>query len=128
MKTVTVFLVLIAAVSLIVAAINVVNIMYITALEKTHEIAVYRALGMKKKTVMLQFLMQSGTVVLLFSAAGYLIGLFLSAFILIFLNVRFCVPLWSILITMVMGVLIGILSGIKPAVKAADVSPAILLK
>lgn len=128
MKTVTTFLVLIAAISLIVAAINVVNIMYITALEKTHEIAVYRALGMKKITVLLQFLMQSSAVVLVFSLVGYLIGVFLSAFILLFLKVSFCVPLWSILITMVMGILIGVLSGIKPAMKAAEVSPAILLK
>jgi len=128
MNSITTFLVLIAAVSLIVAAINVVNIMYITALEKKHEIAIFRALGMKKSTVIAQFLLQSSIIVIAFSMIGYLIGLFISAFILVFLNIKFCVPIWSIFITMILGLLVGIFSGISPALKAAEVSPAILLK
>lgn len=121
-------LVFIAAISLLVAAINVVNIMYITAMEKTHEIAIYRALGMKKITVLAQFLLQSSVIVVICSVLGYVVGVILSAGIVLLMGFQLYVPWWSVLVIMLMGVLIGVLAGFKPAAKAADVSPAILLK
>lgn len=124
----TTFLVFIAAISLVVAAINVVNIMYITALEKTHEIAIYRALGMRKSMVMYQFLLQSSAVVIFFSFIGYIIGLLLSAMLLVILDVSIIVPWWSVLVIMALSICVGVIAGLKPALKAANVSPAILLK
>ena len=127
-STITVFLVVIAGISLLVAAINVVNIMYISALEKTHEIAIYRALGMRKYEIVIGFLLETGILVMFFSVLGYLIGLVLSAIILVFMNMSIYVPLWSILFIIMIGVGISIGAGLKPALKAASVSPAILLK
>lgn len=127
-EMVGIILVFIAAISLLVAAINVVNIMYITAMEKTHEIAIYRALGMKKITVLAQFLLQSSVIVVVCSVLGYVVGVVLSAGIVLLMGFPLYVPWWSVVVIMIMGVVIGVLAGYKPAEKAADVSPAILLK
>lgn len=127
-SVIMVFLVFIAGISLLVAMINVVNIMYITALEKEKEIAIYRALGMNKTTVLCQFLLQSSAVVILFSILGYIIGIILSVLILILMNVKIIIPIWSFLLVAVLSIFIGVISGIKPALKATNVSPATLLK
>lgn len=127
-STVSVFLSLIASISLIVSAINIINIMYISILERANEIAIYRSLGMSKKMVLYMFLMESLLVVAAFSGMGYLFGLLASFIILTIMDVSFYVSIYSLLLIVGISVVLGIGGGIKPAMKAANTNISTLLR
>jgi putative ABC transport system permease protein len=126
--SISIFLVLIGTISLVVAGINVINIMYISALEKMNEVAIYRALGMRKKTVISLFLMEALVIVVVFAILGYLFGLLVAAIILAILDIPFVFSVWHMLLVLFISMILGIGAGIKPAINAANSSPASLLK
>lgn len=126
--SISIFLVLIGTISLVVAGINVINIMYISALEKMNEVAIYRALGMRKKTVIGLFLMEALVLVVVFAILGYLFGLLVAAIILAILDIPFVFSLWHMFLVLFISMILGIGAGIKPAINAANSSPASLLK
>lgn len=126
--TISIFLVLISTISLVVASINVVNIMYISTLEKLNEVAIYRALGMSKKNVIGLFVMESLLLVSVFAILGYIFGLLIAAIILVILDIPISFSVLHVLLVLLISIVLGIGSGIKPAIKAANSSPASLLK
>lgn len=126
--SISIFLVLIGTISLVVAGINVINIMYISALEKMNEVAIYRALGMRKKTVISLFLMEALVIVVVFAILGYLFGLLVAAIILAILDIPFVFSVWHMFLVLFISMILGIGAGIKPAINAANSSPASLLK
>lgn len=126
--SISIFLVLIGTISLVVAGINVINIMYISALEKMNEVAIYRALGMRKKTVISLFLMEALVIVVVFAILGYLFGLLVGAIILAILDIPFVFSVWHMFLVLFISMGLGIGAGIKPAINAANSSPASLLK
>jgi putative ABC transport system permease protein len=126
--SISIFLVLIGTISLVVAGINVINIMYISALEKMNEVAIYRALGMRKKTVISLFLMEALVIVVVFAILGYLFGLLVAAIILAILDIPFVFSVWHMLLVLFISMILGLGAGIKPAINAANSSPASLLK
>lgn len=126
--SISIFLVLIGTISLVVAGINVINIMYISALEKMNEVAIYRALGMRKKTVISLFLMEALVIVVVFAILGYLFGLLVAAIILAILDIPFVFSVWHMFLVLFISMILGIGAGIKPAINAANSSPASLLR
>jgi len=113
----------IAAISLLVGGIGIMNIMLATVTERTREIGVRRALGAKRKDITLQFLVE--TVVL--SVGGGLIGVFvgvLAPFIVSQLTtMRTIVTPWSVLLAFGISGAIGVIFGIYPAKAAAELDP-----
>lgn len=127
-STISLFLSLIASISLVVSAINIINIMYISILERANEIAVYRSLGMTKGMVVYLFLVESFLIVAVFSLLGYLFGLLVSWLILAILQIPLYVSLYSLLLIVAVSIVLGIGAGIKPALKAANTNLSILLR
>lgn len=113
----------IAAISLLVGGIGIMNIMLATVMERTREIGVRRALGAKQKNIVQQFLIEAISI----SVTGGLIGVFLGVgtalSISLFSDTKTLLTLYSILIAFFFSVMVGIGFGIFPAKKAAQLDP-----
>ena len=118
----------IAGISLLVGGIGIMNIMLASVTERTREIGIRRAIGAKRKQIILQFLIE--TVVL--STTGGLIGLGLGVLIpfmiTYFSGMATVLTLNGILLPLVISMAIGILFGLYPAMNAAKVDPIIALR
>lgn len=114
-------LIAIAAISLLVGGIGIMNIMYVSVIERTREIGIRRAIGATAKDILYQFTIEA----VILSFLGGLLGLCLS--FLIVLTVRKFFPAYinliSVLIALSVSCLIGIIFGVFPAKRAANLSP-----
>lgn len=119
--TLNIALVAIAAISLVVGGIGIMNIMYVTVTEKTKEIGVRRALGARKNDILYQFLIES----VILSLFGGLLGLLLSYLIILAVQQVFpaYVDLPTVLLALGISSGIGVVFGVFPAKGAADLSP-----
>jgi putative ABC transport system permease protein len=113
----------IAAISLIVGGIGIMNIMLATVTERTREIGIRRALGAKKRDIVTQFLVE--TVVL--SVGGGLIGVAIGVTIPFIVealaSMKTIITVQSLVLSFGISGLIGIIFGIYPASRAADLDP-----
>jgi len=113
----------IAAISLLVGGIGIMNIMLATVTERTREIGIRRALGAKRADIIVQFLSEtlllSGTGGLFGVAAGILIPLAVERFA----DMRTIVTWWSLLVAFGISALVGVVFGIYPAYRAAYMDP-----
>lgn len=114
-------LVAIAAVSLVVGGIGIMNIMYVTVTERIKEIGIRRALGARTSDILLQFLVESVAL----SILGGAMGLGLAYLIVYFLQSVFpaYIDLNSVILALGVSSVIGVVFGVFPAKKAADLSP-----
>jgi len=127
---VTAIISLVAAISLIVGGIGVMNIMLVSVTERTREIGIRKSLGAKTKSIMLQFLSESAIITLIGGAIGILLGI-ASAYMvsgivgIVNPSLKFTpdVSLSAVLIATLFSCGIGIFFGIYPAKKAAKLSP-----
>lgn len=122
------FIITIAAISLLVGGIGIMNIMLVTVTERTQEIGLRKALGAKKRDILLQFLFESVFLTVLGGLVGMAIGLSLAMFASIlvrnFLSTyHFAVSTGSMIAAFLMAFFTGLLFGISPARKAANLSP-----
>jgi len=118
----------IAALSLLVGGIGIMNIMLASVTERTREIGIRRALGAKRRDIVIQFLVE--TVIL--SGVGGLIGVALGVtipfFIEIFAHMETIVTLWSPILAFSISGLVGVIFGIYPALRAANMDPVEALR
>ena len=121
-------LTLVAAISLVVGGIGVMNIMLVSVAERTHEIGVRKAIGASASNIRLQFLFEA----LILSLYGGFFGLVLGytlAFALCLVTPFMPFISWQILVvTFLTSVLIGLIFGLYPALKAANKNPIYSLK
>ncbi len=120
---VTAFIVLVAAISLLVGGIGVMNIMLVSVTERTREIGIRKALGARTGSILLQFLSESAIITLLGGLIGIALGVLGAFGICGFLGISPLVKLSTVLGASLFSSAVGIFFGIYPAKKAAKLSP-----
>ncbi len=117
-------LIAIAAVSLLVGAIGIMNMMLVSVAERTREIGIRKAIGARERHIITQFLAESIMISFIGSMIGLAIGVGLSQgvgrFILGY-NVPFSI--WPVVLSVSVAVVVGLASGVMPAIKAAKLNP-----
>ncbi len=114
-------MVAISSVGLLIGGIGVMNIMLVSVTERTKEIGVRKAIGAKKRDIILQFLVEAATLTGLGGVIGILLGWLTSQIIQMVLPTF--VPLWAPIVGFVVSVALGVGFGLWPAVKAARLDP-----
>ena len=116
----------IAAISLVVGGIGIMNIMLVTVTERTREIGIRKAIGASRGTILTQFLVEAVVLCMM----GCCLGIFLSWAILQLVNtvvastgISFAMDLGVVLVAVVFCFLIGVIFGLYPANKAAKMKP-----
>ena len=128
MNTVTgylkLLLVAIAAVSLLVGSIGIMNMMLVSVAERTREIGVRKAIGARERVIIIQFLSESVMISFIGSMIGLVLGVGLSQGVGRFI-LHYDVPfsIWPVILSVTVAVVVGLASGVMPAIKAAKLNP-----
>ncbi len=118
----------IAAISLLVGGIGIMNIMLVSVTERTREIGVRLAIGARTSDVLTQFLIEATSLSAMGGAAGVALGLVGAFAVARGIHVPFVVPSTSVPIAFGISVLVGVTFGVVPARKAANLNPLAALR
>lgn len=113
----------IAAISLLVGGIGIMNIMLATVMERTREIGIRRSIGAKKADIMSQFVTEAVAISITGGIIGVLLGVTLSLTVSLFTDVSTYIQPYSIVIAFAFSVIVGISFGYLPAKNAANLKP-----
>ena len=118
----------IAAITLVVGGVVIMNIMLVSVTERTREIGVRKALGAKKQDLLLQFLMESALMSVVGGAIGVVIGVSGAKGVAIIAGFPASIALWSVFAGLFVALSVGIFFGVYPARKAANLDPIVALR
>ncbi len=117
----------IVGLSLVVGGIVMMNIMLVAVAERTCEIGIRKAVGARRRDIVMQFLVEAATL----STSGALLGVLLGGLIALVVNAVSPLPArvepWSVLVSLAMAITVGLLSGLYPAMRAARLPPVVAL-
>ena len=113
----------IAAISLLVGGIGIMNIMLATVMERTREIGIRRAVGARKVDIMSQFVTESVAISITGGIIGVLIGVLLSLSVTLFTDITTFIKPYSVLVAFSFSVIVGVSFGYLPAKNAANLKP-----
>ncbi len=112
------------SVALLVGGIGIMNIMLVSVTERTREIGVRKAVGAKRRDVLLQFLIEAALLSLFGGALGILLGTLVGSLLgKLLLGAVGSVPLWAVLAAFAVPAGIGLVFGLYPAAKASKLDP-----
>lgn len=126
---ITIFISMVAAISLVVGGIGVMNIMLVSVTERTSEIGIRKALGARTGSIMIQFLAEAAMITLLGGVLGMVFGwggaavVCKIASLILEMEVIAYIDVWTVFGVAAFSSIIGIFFGIYPAKKAANLSP-----
>ena len=130
---VTWLLIALAAISLLVGGVGIMNVMYFSVAELSFEIGLRKAVGASSRAILMQFLVEAVIVTLLGGAVGMLAGIFISyiiALIAQFLGFQwiFSISLFSIFLGVSFSAAVGIIFGLYPAMQASKLDPIVSMR
>ena len=117
-----------ALIALVVGGIVIMNIMLVSVTERTREIGIRKALGARPRDILIQFLIESGTIALVGGFFGVFGGIVVAELITILAGFPSTVAFWSVLAGLVMAAGTGVFFGVYPARKAALLDPIVALR
>ncbi len=122
-KTMSALLGSVAAISLLVGGIGIMNIMLVSVKERTKEIGLRKAIGARRTDILVQFLIESALMTLSGGIAGILLGSGISVLLSIMAGWAVKISLFSILLSSGFSILVGVCFGFYPAVQASRLNP-----
>lgn len=130
---ITGLLVVLAAISLLVGGVGIMNVMYVSVAERTFEIGLRKSVGATESEILRQFLTEAVVITMIGGVAGLLVGVFISYIIALgaqFSGIAwsFEISLFSIILSISFSVLVGVFFGLYPAKKAASLDPIAALR
>jgi putative ABC transport system permease protein len=124
--TIAVIGLFITGLSLFVGGIGIMNIMFVSVSERTKEIGIRKAIGAKRRTIMMQFLSEASALCLIGGLVGLILAIPLSMIINQFLPTA--IPISVVIISIVISLVVGVVSGFLPAYRAAKMDPVEALR
>ncbi len=118
----------ITSISLVVGGIVIMNIMLVSVSERTREIGIRKALGARRRDLMLQFLIESATLALVGGVIGVIGGIVIAKTVTLLVGFPATVAFWSILAGLFVSTSVGVFFGVYPARKAAMLDPIVALR
>jgi len=118
----------IAAISLIVGGIGIMNIMLVAVTERIREIGIRKAVGAKKKDILTQFMIEAVVISLLGGVVGIIAGVGVSSLVMYVIGLPLIISYQSIFLATVVSIVVGIVSGVYPAMRAAALDPVVALR
>jgi putative ABC transport system permease protein len=118
----------IAAVSLVVGGIVIMNIMLVSVTERTREIGIRKALGARGQDVLLQFLIESATIALVGGLIGLISGIAVAEIITALIGMPSAIKLWAVAAALIVSTSVGLFFGVYPARRAARMDPILALR
>ena len=116
------------AIGLVVGSIVIMNIMLVAVAERTHEIGIRKALGARRRDIMMQFLVEASALSTFGAAVGIALGAAIAAFIRAVTPMPTYVAPWSVAVGVLIGAGVGIISGVYPASRASRLDPVAALR
>lgn len=121
--SITLLLAIVAAISLLVGGIGIMNIMLVSVTERTREIGIRKALGATYKDILLQFLVESMVIGVTGGTTGMILGVIVSSIVAHVIGWKVVISGLAIVISVLFSVGIGLFFGLYPAKKAALLDP-----
>ncbi|HEY1402171.1 MAG TPA: FtsX-like permease family protein, partial [Terriglobales bacterium] len=118
----------IAAISLVVGGIVIMNIMLVSVTERTREIGIRKAMGARSGDILMQFLIESVTLALLGGAIGVLFGITIAKGVTLAIGMPSEIKLWAVVAGVLVAASVGIFFGVYPAKRAAVLDPIAALR
>jgi len=118
----------IAAISLIVGGIVIMNIMLVSVTERTREVGIRKALGARRSDVLLQFLIESATLAFVGGVLGVVSGIVIAKGITAVIGMPSAIKLWAVAAGLIVSASVGVFFGVYPARKAASLDPISALR
>lgn len=122
-NSLTVMLSGVAAISLLVGGIGIMNIMLVSVIERTREIGIRKAIGAKRKTILIQFLIESMGISSLGGIIGVLLGYIAGYIAEVVLKMPIAISFNVVILAFAFSVIVGIVFGMYPASKASKLNP-----
>lgn len=113
----------VSLVALIAAGVGIMNIMLVSVTERTKEIGIRKAIGARKSSILIQFLIEAVILCVIGGIAGISLGIGIGNFAGSFLNAQMAIPYDWVLIGITMCITVGLIFGTYPAYKAANLDP-----
>ena len=126
-ETMSLLLAAVAAISLLVGGIGIMNIMIVTVTERRQEIGIRKALGANQKDIMQQFLIESASITVIGGILGIIFGILISLVLEYLKGMSFALSFQACIVSFVFSLFVGIFFGINPALRAAKLDPVVAL-
>jgi putative ABC transport system permease protein len=118
----------IAAISMVVGGIVIMNIMLVSVTERTREVGIRKAMGARRSDVLLQFLIEAVILSLLGGVVGVLLGIAVAKGVTLAVGMPSVIKLWAVFAGLIVAASVGVFFGVYPARRAATLDPIVALR